>query len=170
MSEQTATREALGGELVGIACILSLGAFAALLDTTVVGVAVRTLSIAFSTNLADIQWATTAYLLALAAVIPGTGWAAARFGATAAWTGSLCVFLAGSVLCGLSWSLSSLIAFRVLQGAGAIVVPAGHREFQFRHGSRPLCCWRARGAVVELNRTGRSAPEPAESSAPPSCA
>jgi EmrB/QacA subfamily drug resistance transporter len=119
MSEQTATREKLGGELVGIACILSLGAFAALLDTTIVGVAVHTLSVAFGTGIADTQWATTAYLLALAAVIPGTGWAAARFGATAAWIGSLSVFLAGSLLCGLSWSLGSLITFRVLQGAGA---------------------------------------------------
>jgi EmrB/QacA subfamily drug resistance transporter len=119
VSERTATRQPLGGELIAIACILSLGAFAALLDTTVVGVAVRTLSMAFAANLAETQWATTAYLLALAAVIPGTGWAAARFGATAAWIGSLGVFLAGSVLCGLSWSLASLIAFRVLQGAGA---------------------------------------------------
>ncbi|MFI9274521.1 DHA2 family efflux MFS transporter permease subunit [Kitasatospora sp. NPDC052896] len=102
-----------------IALILVLGGFVALLDSTVVGVAVHTLAGAFAADLADTQWVTTGYLLALAAVIPATGWAARRFGATSAWLGSLGVFLVGSVLCGSAWSLGSLVLFRVVQGIGA---------------------------------------------------
>ncbi|MFI9721273.1 DHA2 family efflux MFS transporter permease subunit [Streptomyces sp. NPDC052396] len=124
MSAQASTapraeRPGLDRSLTGIALILVLGAFVALLDTTVIGVAVQALAERFGAGLAEVQWATTAYLLALAAVIPVTGWAAQRFGATRAWTGSLVVLLAGSALCGLSWSLGSLVVFRVVQGLGA---------------------------------------------------
>jgi EmrB/QacA subfamily drug resistance transporter len=104
---------------VTVAGVLALGSFAALLDTTVVGVAVHTLRQAFGVSVADVQWATTAYLLALSAVIPATGWAASRFGAAHAWVASLSVFLIGSTLCGFAWSLGSLIMFRVVQGLGA---------------------------------------------------
>ncbi|SEM26896.1 DHA2 family efflux MFS transporter permease subunit [Nonomuraea pusilla] len=137
MTTRTEPPPGLGRPLAGLACALVVGAFAALLDTTIVGVAVHTLAGAFSADLAATQWVTTAYLLAVAAVIPATGWAAARFGAGRAWTVSLAVFLAGSVLCGAAWSLPSLVAFRALQGAGAgmlfplsriIVVEAAGRE------------------------------------------
>ncbi|MEV5506218.1 DHA2 family efflux MFS transporter permease subunit [Streptomyces orinoci] len=123
MSAQASTapagRPGLDRSLTRVALILVLGAFVALLDTTVIGVAVHALGQRFGAGPADVQWATTGYLLALAAVIPATGWAAQRFGATRAWTGSLAVLLAGSVLCGLAWSLGSLVAFRVVQGLGA---------------------------------------------------
>jgi EmrB/QacA subfamily drug resistance transporter len=66
-----------------------------------------------------VQWVSAAYLLAMAALTPATGWAAQRFGAATTWTVSLCVFLAGSILCGASWSMGSLIAFRAVQGLGA---------------------------------------------------
>ncbi|MFI7107599.1 DHA2 family efflux MFS transporter permease subunit [Nonomuraea sp. NPDC050227] len=119
MTGTTAARPGLDRRLLTVAGVLTLGAFTALLDGTVVGVATHTLARAFSADLAATQWVTTAYLLALAAVIPATGWAAQRFGAGTAWTASLAVFLAGSILCGSAWSLGSLIAFRVVQGAGA---------------------------------------------------
>lgn len=120
-----------------VALVLSLGAFVALLDTTIVGVALHSFTQYFNASLADAQWATTAYLLAMSAVIPATGWAAQRFGAAACWTASLSVFLVGSVLSGSAWSLGSLIAFRAVQGLGAsmlfplmriIVVEAVGRE------------------------------------------
>ena len=60
----------------------------------------------------------TGYLLSLAAVIPVTGWAARRFGAKRVYMVSLVLFTAGSALCGLAGSLTSLVVFRVLQGAG----------------------------------------------------
>jgi MFS family permease len=68
-----------------------------------------------------IQWVMTAYALALAAVIPLTGWATDRFGGKRLWMASVAMFLGGSVLCGLAWSAGSLIVFRVLQGLGGAV-------------------------------------------------
>lgn len=104
---------------VVVALVLALGAFVALLDTTIVGVAMHSFTEYFDVGLADAQWASTAYLLAMSSVIPATGWAAQRFGATATWIASLSVFLLGSLLCGAAWSLGSLIAFRAVQGLGA---------------------------------------------------
>ncbi|MFJ5924022.1 DHA2 family efflux MFS transporter permease subunit [Kitasatospora sp. NPDC092948] len=112
-------REPLGGPVARAAAVLAAGAFVALLDTTVVGVALESLARRFDAGPAQVQWVATAYLLAMSAVIPATGWAARRFGAVACWTGSLGVFLLGSVLCGAAWSLGSLVAFRVVQGLGA---------------------------------------------------
>ncbi|MGW4648539.1 DHA2 family efflux MFS transporter permease subunit [Kitasatospora sp. NPDC004289] len=111
--------QALGGPLIRAALVLALGAFVALMDTTIVGVALHSFTEHFNASLADVQWVSTAYLLAMSAVIPVTGWAAQRFGAAACWTASLALFLAGSVLCGLSWSLGALIVFRAVQGLGA---------------------------------------------------
>ena len=60
----------------------------------------------------------TVYLLAFAVVIPLTGWARNRFGAKPLWIAALLVFTSGSLLAGLSWSIGSLIAFRVDATAG----------------------------------------------------
>ncbi|OKJ10205.1 DHA2 family efflux MFS transporter permease subunit [Kitasatospora sp. CB01950] len=116
---QPEKREPLGGPVVRAALVLAAGAFVALLDTTVVGVALESFARRFGAGPAQVQWVATAYLLAMSAVIPATGWAARRFGAVACWTASAAVFLLGSVLCGLAWSLGSLVAFRVVQGLGA---------------------------------------------------
>ena len=65
-------------------------------------------------------------MLALAAVIPVTGWAAARFGARRLYMISLVLFTAGSALCGFEWNAESLIAARVLQGlGGGMLMPIG---------------------------------------------
>ena len=97
-----------------------------ILDTTVVNVALNTLSRDFSTDLATIQWIVTGYTLALATVIPVTGWAADRFGTKRLYMLSIGLFLAGSALSGAAWSAESLIAFRILQGlGGGMLMPAG---------------------------------------------
>src|SRR5206468_8093783 len=98
-----------------IAVVVILGAIMSVLDTTIVNVALDTLSKDLHTSLDGIQWVVTGYMLALAAVIPVTGWAAARFGAKRLYIVSLVLFTAGSALCGLAWSSQTLIAARVLQ-------------------------------------------------------
>src|ERR1700749_1731951 len=109
-----------------IAIVVILGAIMSVLDTTIVNVALNTLSTDLHTPLDNIQWVVTGYMLALAAVIPVTGWAAARFGARRLYVISLILFTAGSALCGLSWSASSLIGARVLQGlGGGMIMPIG---------------------------------------------
>ncbi|MFZ1994729.1 MAG: DHA2 family efflux MFS transporter permease subunit [Solirubrobacteraceae bacterium] len=108
-----------------VAGVVMLGAVMSILDTTVVNVAIDHLTVAFHATLTTIQWVITGYTLALATVIPVTGWAADRFGTKRIYLTSLVLFTAGSVLSGLAWSAGTLIFFRVLQGiGGGMIMPA----------------------------------------------
>ena len=107
-----------------VASVVLLGAIMSILDTTVINVAIDRLGIEFHASLTTIQWVVTGYTLALAAVIPLTGWAADRFGPKRLYLGSLALFMLGSALCAVAWSAGSLIAFRVLQGfGGGMIMP-----------------------------------------------
>ncbi len=101
-----------------ITAVVIVGMVMSILDTTIVNVALRTLSEDLHSTLAQIQWVATGYLLALAAVIPLTGWAARRYGAKRVYLSSVALFTLGSALCGISDSSTELILFRVLQGVG----------------------------------------------------
>ena len=117
--------EGLDRETLIVAGVVMLGAIMTFLDTTAVNVALDHLAVAFRASLTTIQWVVTGYTLALAAVIPVTGWAADRFGTKRIYLTSLVLFTAGSVASGLSWSAESMIAFRVLQGlGGGMIMPA----------------------------------------------
>jgi EmrB/QacA subfamily drug resistance transporter len=108
-----------------VAGVVMLGAVMSILDTTVINVAIDRLAIDFNASLTTIQWVVTGYTLALAAVIPATGWAADRFGTKRIYLASLALFMLGSALCAVAWSADSLIAFRVLQGiGGGMIMPA----------------------------------------------
>jgi EmrB/QacA subfamily drug resistance transporter len=107
-----------------ISGVAMLGAVMSILDTTIVNVALATLGKDLHSNLSHIQWVVTAYMLALAAVIPVTGWASRRFGAKPLFLISLTLFTIGSLLCGLATSDTELILFRVLQGiGGGMIMP-----------------------------------------------
>ncbi|HLG67301.1 MAG TPA: DHA2 family efflux MFS transporter permease subunit [Acidimicrobiales bacterium] len=109
-----------------IATVIVLGSIMSILDTTIVNVALDSLSRDLHTPLNNIQWVVTGYLLALAAVIPLSGWAVRRFGAFRVYMQALVLFTAGSALCSLASSAGQLIAFRVLQGVGGgMLVPTG---------------------------------------------
>jgi EmrB/QacA subfamily drug resistance transporter len=101
-----------------IAAVVIVGMMMSILDTTIVNVALDTLGRDLHATIASIQWVSTGYLLALAAVIPLTGWSARRFGAKRVYLVSILLFTIGSALCGFAWSSTSLILFRVLQGVG----------------------------------------------------
>jgi EmrB/QacA subfamily drug resistance transporter len=113
-------------ELRGLAIVVVLGTIMSIFDTTIVNVAIDTLGRKFHAPLSTIQWVSTAYLLALAIVIPISGWSIERFGAKRMYLISLSLFIGGSALCGLAWSAGSLIAFRALQGfGGGMILPIG---------------------------------------------
>src|ERR1700761_5259556 len=117
--------EGLDRETLIVAGVVMLGAVMSILDTTVVNVAIDHLAVAFNSSLTTIQWVITGYTLALAAVIPATGWAADRFGTKRLYLTSLVLFTIGSAASGLAWSAESLIVFRVLQGlGGGMIMPA----------------------------------------------
>jgi len=112
--------------LLRLASVVVLGTIMSILDTTIVNVAIETLGRQLHSSLSSIQWVATGYLLALATVIPLTGWAMERFGGKRMWMISVTLFLAGSTLCGLAWSTESLVVFRVLQGfGGGMILPIG---------------------------------------------
>ncbi|MER5985207.1 MDR family MFS transporter [Streptomyces sp. NPDC001787] len=116
--------ERVDGQLLRIAFILVLGTFMATLDATIVSVGIDSLTEEFGASVAEIQWVTTAYLLAVVAAVPASGWLADRFGGRRTWLAAVGVFLLGSVLCAMAWSVTSLIVFRVIQGLGGGLLPA----------------------------------------------
>jgi EmrB/QacA subfamily drug resistance transporter len=109
-----------------VAAVVVLGAIMSVLDTTIVNVALDTLSRDLHSPLSTIQWVSTGYLLSLAMVIPLAGWLSERFGSKRVWMVSVAMFAVGSALCGIAWSAESLIVFRVLQGfGGGLIIPVG---------------------------------------------
>lgn len=118
--------QVLTREIFTLAAVVVLGSIMTVLDATIVNVALPTLGRDFRAPVATIQWVPSIYLLAFAAVIPASAWAAERFGARRVWLVSLTVFLAGSLACGLAGSVGELIGFRVLQGlGGGMILPVG---------------------------------------------
>ena len=101
-----------------IALTAALGLFMAVLDNTVVNVALIPMSTALHASLSSIQWVVTGYFLAQAAVIPIAGYFSARVGIKRLFMTCLVLFTLGSILCGLAQSETMLIAFRVVQGLG----------------------------------------------------
>jgi EmrB/QacA subfamily drug resistance transporter len=109
-----------------IAGVVVLAAIMSILDITVVSVALPTFQSVFHTTYANVAWTMTGYTLALATVIPLTGWAADRFGTKRLFMLALTLFVAGSVLCSTAGSIGLLVTFRVLQGlGGGMLMPLG---------------------------------------------
>ena len=110
--------------IVGI--VFVFGLFMDLLDMTIVNVAIPRLAEEFNTDTTTIQWVVTGYLLSLAVFIPVSGWLGDRFGTKRIFMTALFIFTSASLLCGISWSIETLIAFRILQGiGGGMLTPVG---------------------------------------------
>ncbi|OLT11210.1 multidrug transporter [Actinomadura sp. CNU-125] len=125
----TPTAERSGGldrDVIVTGLVIVAGMIMVVLDTTIVNVALESLGTELDAPLSTIQWVVTGYLLAVALVIPVTGWAMDRFGPKATWITAVSLFAIGSALCAAAWSIESLIAFRVVQGlGGGMLLPGG---------------------------------------------
>ncbi|MCV7309496.1 DHA2 family efflux MFS transporter permease subunit [Mycobacterium paraffinicum] len=108
----------LDAGLLRISGVCILATVMAIVDITVVSVAQRTFIDQFASSQAVVAWTMTGYTLALATVIPITGWAADRFGTKRLFMGSVLAFTLGSLLCALAANILQLIIFRVAQGIG----------------------------------------------------
>jgi EmrB/QacA subfamily drug resistance transporter len=107
-----------------ITSVAVLGSFLSQLDATIVNVSLSSLAAELHASLSTVQWVTSGYLLALTLVLPLSGWLVARIGAKALYLWCFSAFACSSALCGLAWSIQSLIAFRVLQGlSGGLLAP-----------------------------------------------
>jgi EmrB/QacA subfamily drug resistance transporter len=107
-----------------VVAVTVAGAFMTQLSTTMVNVSLSSLGAELHASLPAIQWVTSGYLLALAVMLPLTGWLVDRIGAKALYLWCFAAFTLSSTLCGVAWSAGALIAFRVLQGmSGGLLAP-----------------------------------------------
>jgi MFS transporter, DHA2 family, multidrug resistance protein len=105
---------------------IMIGTFMAVLDATIVNVALPKIMAAFGVSIDKVEWVLTAYLLVFAVMLPTSGWVADHFGYKRTYFSALFLFTLGSLLCGLAWSENALIFFRIIQGAGAgFLMPVG---------------------------------------------
>lgn len=104
--------------------VLVIGAFMAVLDTSIVNIAIPALESVFGATTSQVQWVVTIYMLTLGVVVPAAGYLADRYGARRIYMLSLVAFALGSALSGLAWNLPVLIIFRVLQAlGGGLIMP-----------------------------------------------
>lgn len=125
---------------------IMLGTFMAVLDSTIVNVSLPKIMSSFGVGLSTIQWVVTAYMLAMAAMLPTSGWLADKFGYKKVYFWGLFLFTFGSLLCGLSSNETTLIMSRIIQGIGAgTVQPLGMaiitREFPPQQRGIALGFW-----------------------------
>ncbi|MEE4025491.1 MDR family MFS transporter [Gordonia sp. PKS22-38] len=121
-----ASPDKLDRSVIVTGLVIVSGMIMVVLDTTIVNVALDTLSHELDATLSTTQWVVTGYLLAVALVIPITGWAMDRFGSKATWITAVTMFTLGSALCATAWSIESLIVFRIIQGlGGGMLLPGG---------------------------------------------
>lgn len=99
-----------------------LGMFIVIMDSSIVNVALSPMMSDFGSNVEEIEWVSTGYMLASAVMMPTTGFLGERFGRKKLYWMAILGFTLTSMLCGAAWDANSLIAFRVLQGlvGGAI--------------------------------------------------
>lgn len=135
------------------------GTFMVVLDSSIVDVSMPTIMATFGVTVDTAKWVATAYLLALAVMLPTSGWIADRFGYKKTYATALTLFTAGSLLCSFSWSITALIAFRVIQGiGGGLLMPVGMaivmREFPPEKRGTAIGFWSvASAASVSLGPT-----------------
>ncbi|HWP97242.1 MAG TPA: DHA2 family efflux MFS transporter permease subunit [Syntrophomonadaceae bacterium] len=103
---------------------LILGVFVSALVSSSVNVALPKMMAVFGVNAASIQWVVTAYTLVSGVVVPISGYLCDRFGAKRTLLCSLAIFTLGCFLCGIAWSNTSLIVFRIIQAiGGGLIIP-----------------------------------------------
>ena len=123
-----------------------IGTFMAVLDATIVNVGLPKIMASFGVGIDKIEWVVTAYMLAMAVMLPTSGWLADRFGYKRIYFLGLLLFTFGSFLCGKSGNEDFLIISRVIQGLGAgAIQPIGMaiitREFPPHQRGLALGFW-----------------------------
>lgn len=135
---------------------IMIGTFMAVLDATIVNVALPKIMASFGVDIDTAEWVLTAYLLVFAVMLPTSGWVADHFGYKRTYFLALALFTFGSFLCGIAWNENALITFRIIQATGAgFMMPVGMaivtREFPVEQRGIALGFWSiAAAASVSL--------------------
>lgn len=104
--------------------VVVFGTFMAILDTSIVNIAIPKMMAVFGVSAEDIKWVLTAYMLTMGAVIPLSGYLGDRFGTKQVYMWALVSFTIGSALCGFAWSNSAMIVARIIQAlGGGMIMP-----------------------------------------------
>src|SRR5919109_766477 len=103
-----------------------IGTFMVMLDQKVVNIALPKITTVFGVSVHETQLVVTSYMLALAVIMPATGYLSDTFGTKRLYLITMSLFTLGSLLCGLAWNNTSLVVFRVIQGlGGGMMMPLG---------------------------------------------
>ncbi|MCZ6473688.1 MAG: DHA2 family efflux MFS transporter permease subunit [SAR324 cluster bacterium] len=126
--------------------VVMVGTFLSVLDTTILNVALPYIVTSFGSNVEEVKWVTTGFMIAAASTMPLTSWLGQRFGYGNLYIAALSVFTAGAAMSAMSWTLDSLIFARIVQGMGAgLVQPASiailSRSFPPRVRGRAFGIW-----------------------------
>jgi EmrB/QacA subfamily drug resistance transporter len=106
--------------------IVATALFMENMDSTVIATSLPAIAADIGTSPLTLKLAITSYLLSLAVFIPASGWTADRFGARLVFSAAIAVFMAGSIGCALSESVTGFVFARILQGVGgAMMTPVG---------------------------------------------
>src|SRR5690348_3750293 len=106
-----------GGQLAITAIALALGTFMQVLDTTIANVSLPTIAGNLGASTDQGTWVITSFAVSNGIAVPLTGWFMGRFGVVRTFVAAVAAFTVASFLCGIAWSLNSLIVFRIMQGA-----------------------------------------------------
>jgi len=116
-AESTVRPAPLAGiALAGLTLALAMAAFMQVLDSTIANVAIPTIAGNLGASSSQGTWVITSFSVSNAIALPLTAWLSKRFGEVRLFLYSTLLFVIASFLCGISSNLTSLIAFRVIQG------------------------------------------------------
>jgi len=117
VSDTAAHAPLKGGALIVTALALAMGTFMQVLDTTIANVSLPTIAGNLGASTDQSTWIITSFVVANGIGVPLTGWLMNRYGVVKVFVLSVLGFTIASFLCGMAWSLESLVFFRTLQGA-----------------------------------------------------
>ncbi|MBV9954676.1 MAG: MFS transporter [Pseudolabrys sp.] len=122
-----------------IPLIIAVALFMENMDATVIATSLPAIATDIGTNPLALKLAVTSYLLSLAIFIPASGWTADRFGTRNVFCAAIAVFIAGSIGCALSGSLTDFVIARIVQGiGGAMMTPVGRMVMLRTYSKREL--------------------------------
>jgi MFS transporter, DHA2 family, multidrug resistance protein len=101
-----------------ITITVMLGLIMAIIDSTIVNVAINTIGGNLGASVDEVSWVATGYILANVIVMPLNGWLTAFLGRKRFYAASLAVFTIASFLCGTATNITQLVIYRVIQGLG----------------------------------------------------
>ncbi|HJT42337.1 MAG TPA: DHA2 family efflux MFS transporter permease subunit [Rhizomicrobium sp.] len=144
-----------GAALAVTVFALAMGTFMQVLDATIANVSLPTIAGNLGASTDQSTWIITSFVVANGICVPVTGWLMGRYGAVRVFVLSILGFTITSLLCGVAWSLESLVFFRTLQGAVSGPIIPGSQALMlsiFPHHRRTtaLAIWSATTLVAPI--------------------